>query len=77
MSTLSTGFAPGSETAATEPFVAVVPRRRSRGLAHGLVDDLGEKIRSQQLRAGDKLPTESAIMQVHGVSRTVVRAAWS
>ncbi len=77
MSTLSTGFAPGSETAATEPFVAVVPRRRSRGLAHGLVDDLGEKIRSQQLRAGDKLPTESAIMQVYGVSRTVVREALS
>ena len=53
------------------------PRRRGRGLAHGLVDDLGEKIRSQQLRPGDKLPTESAIMQAYGVSRTVVREALS
>ena len=77
MSTLSMGFVPGSEAAATEPFEAVVPRRRGRGLAHGLVDDLGDKIRSQQLRPGDKLPTESAIMQVYGVSRTVVREALS
>ena len=77
MSTLSTGFAPGSEIAAAEPFEAVVPRRRGRGLAHALVDDLGDKIRNQQLRPGDKLPTESAIMQVYGVSRTVVREALS
>ena len=77
MSTLSTGVAPGSEPATPEPFEAVVPRRRGRGLAHALVDDLGEKIRSQQLRPGDKLPTESAIMQVYGVSRTVVREALS
>ena len=55
----------------------MVPRRRGRGLAHALVDDLGEKLRSQQLRPGDKLPTESAIMQVYGVSRTVVREALS
>ncbi|SFP57774.1 FadR/GntR family transcriptional regulator [Variovorax sp. 770b2] len=53
------------------------PRQRSRGLAHGLVEDLGEKIRSQSLRPGDKLPTESAIMQAYGVSRTVVREALS
>jgi GntR family transcriptional repressor for pyruvate dehydrogenase complex len=53
------------------------PRPRARGLAHGLVEDLGEKIRSQSLRPGDKLPTESAIMQAYGVSRTVVREALS
>ena len=53
------------------------PRQRARGLAHGLVEDLGEKIRSQSLRPGDKLPTESAIMQAYGVSRTVVREALS
>ena len=53
------------------------PRQRARGLAHGLVEDLGEKIRSQVLRAGDQLPTESAIMQAYGVSRTVVREALS
>jgi DNA-binding FadR family transcriptional regulator len=73
MSNLSTG-----STATTEPAAAgVPPRRRVRGLAHGLVDDLGDKIRSQQLRPGDKLPTESAIMQTYGVSRTVVREALS
>ncbi|CAA2103644.1 FadR/GntR family transcriptional regulator [Variovorax paradoxus] len=53
------------------------PRQRARGLAHGLVEDLGEKIRNQSLRPGDKLPTESAIMQAYGVSRTVVREALS
>jgi GntR family transcriptional repressor for pyruvate dehydrogenase complex len=53
------------------------PRPRARGLAHGLVEDLGEKIRNQLLRPGDKLPTESAIMQAYGVSRTVVREALS
>ncbi|BEP56113.1 FadR/GntR family transcriptional regulator [Variovorax sp. V118] len=53
------------------------PRQRARGLANGLVEDLGEKIRSQSLRPGDKLPTESAIMQAYGVSRTVVREALS
>ena len=53
------------------------PRTRARGLAHGLVDDLGQKIRDQALRPGDKLPTESAIMLAYGVSRTVVREALS
>ncbi|WP_076999720.1 FadR/GntR family transcriptional regulator [Variovorax sp. KK3] len=73
MSSVSTG-----STSAAEAFaLAGAPRRRGRGLAHGLVDDLGEKIRSQQLRPGDKLPTESAIMQAYGVSRTVVREALS
>ena len=52
-------------------------RPRSRGLAHGLVDDLSGRIRSQVLKPGDKLPTESAIMQSYGVSRTVVREALS
>lgn len=67
-----------SEISASAPFVAaVVPRQRGRGLAHALVDDLTEKIRAQQLRPGDKLPTESAIMQAYGVSRTVVREALS
>lgn len=77
MSTLSTGPAAAPDTATAAPFAAPVPRRRGRGLAHGLVDDLSEKIRSQQLRTGDKLPTESAIMQAYGVSRTVVREALS
>jgi len=60
------------------PFAGVPVRRaRGRGLALELVDDLGDKIRGQQLRPGDKLPTESAIMQAYGVSRTVVREALS
>lgn len=46
-------------------------------LAHGLVEDLSAKIRDGALRPGDKLPTESAIMQTYGVSRTVVREALS
>ena len=57
--------------------VSVRPRRRSRSLAHELVEDLGGRIRSQLLRPGDKLPTESAIMEEFGVSRTVVREALS
>ncbi len=53
------------------------PRVKGRGLAHGLVDDVAQKIQAQTLRPGDKLPTESAIMQAYGVSRTVVREALS
>ena len=53
------------------------PRQRGRGLAHGLVEDLSLKIRDGALRPGDKLPTESEIMQAFGVSRTVVREAIS
>jgi DNA-binding FadR family transcriptional regulator len=73
MPNLSTGSTANTDTAT----FTGSPRRRGRGLAHGLVDDLGEKIRSQQLKPGDKLPTESAIMQAYGVSRTVVREALS
>ncbi|MDN4587349.1 GntR family transcriptional regulator [Xenophilus aerolatus] len=85
MSSVSTGSTTVPEAAAAgEASAPAGPaaahgfvRRRGRGLAHGLVDDLGDKIRSQQLRPGDKLPTESAIMQSYGVSRTVVREALS
>lgn len=52
-------------------------RRRSRSLSHELVEGFTNKIHAQQLRPGDKLPTESAIMQEYGVSRTVVREAIS
>lgn len=68
--------AAGAESGAKPPFVGR-PRQRARGLAHQLVDDLGEKIRSQTLRPGDKLPTEAAIMNAYEVSRTVVREALS
>jgi DNA-binding FadR family transcriptional regulator len=56
---------------------AARPRQRGRGLAHALVDDFGVRIRDGALRPGDKLPTESEIMQAFGVSRTVVREALS
>jgi GntR family transcriptional repressor for pyruvate dehydrogenase complex len=52
-------------------------RRKPRGLAHGLVDSLGQRIRDGRLPAGAKLPTEAEIMDEFGVSRTVVREALS
>jgi DNA-binding FadR family transcriptional regulator len=52
-------------------------RKRSRNLAHELVEGIGSQIQTQVLRPGDKLPTESEIMQTYGVSRTVVREALS
>lgn len=53
------------------------PRRRSRGLAHALMDAVGDRIRDGRLAPGDKLPTETALMDEFGVSRTVVREAIS
>jgi hypothetical protein len=53
-----------------------LPRKR-RSLAQELVTVLSEQIRDGLLKRGDKLPTESAIMEAHGVSRTVVREAIS
>ncbi|HEY0954382.1 MAG TPA: FadR/GntR family transcriptional regulator [Roseateles sp.] len=56
---------------------APIARRRPRTLALELVDSLGDRIRAGQLQAGDKLPTEAAIMEEFEVSRTVVREAIS
>ena len=69
MSTVPTQGIPQSQLQAT--------RRRGRSLAHDLVEGMGGQIRSGALKAGDKLPTESEIMQAWGVSRTVVREALS
>jgi DNA-binding FadR family transcriptional regulator len=52
-------------------------RRRSRSLAHDVVEGIGAKIHARQLKPGDKLPTEAEIMQSYGVSRTVVREGLS
>jgi DNA-binding FadR family transcriptional regulator len=52
-------------------------RRRPRPLALDLVDALTAQIREGRLAPGDKLPTEGQVMQVFGVSRTVVREALS
>ncbi len=57
---------------------ATAPRaRRPRGLALEIVDRLGQSIRTGELKAGDKLPTEAEIMLRFDVSRTVVREALS
>ena len=48
---------------------------RKKNLAQGVVEDINSRIRQAQLKPGDKLPTESAIMAQYGVSRTVVREA--
>ncbi len=55
----------------------VAPPKRHRNLAQAVVADLSEKIRGGTMNPGDKLPTESEIMQIQGVSRTVVREAIS
>ncbi|HXD39447.1 MAG TPA: FadR/GntR family transcriptional regulator [Ramlibacter sp.] len=84
MATLSTALAEGdpqAASAAAEPAAgadAQAPvRRRARRLAHQLVEGIGAQIQGQSLKPGDKLPTESEIMQTYGVSRTVVREALS
>jgi DNA-binding FadR family transcriptional regulator len=51
--------------------------RKPSSLTTDLVQALGDRVRSGRLRAGAKLPTESAIVQEFGVSRTVVREAIS
>lgn len=53
------------------------PRKRPRSLAQELVTTLTGRIREGAIKPGEKLPTESAIMVEHGVSRTVVREAIS
>ncbi|MGE8495904.1 MAG: FadR/GntR family transcriptional regulator [Pseudomonas sp.] len=52
-------------------------RRKHRSLAQELVAELSQQIREGVIKRGDKLPTESAIMEAQGVSRTVVREALS
>lgn len=52
-------------------------RRKHRSLAQELVAELSQRIRDGLIKRGDKLPTESAIMEEQGVSRTVVREALS
>jgi DNA-binding FadR family transcriptional regulator len=54
-----------------------VVRRRPRNLAHDVVDTLAGRVRDGSLAPGIKLPTEAAIMEEFGVSRTVVREAIS
>lgn len=57
----------------------IAPPARSRrgGLVQEVVDHLSQQIQGGQLKPGDKLPTELAIMTALAVSRTVVREAIS
>lgn len=55
----------------------VLPQRKHRSLAYGVVEQVTAVIRDGLLKPGDKLPTESSLMAQHGVSRTVVREAIS
>ena len=53
------------------------PPKKHRNLAQGVVAYISEAIRNGSISPGDKLPTESEIMRIQGVSRTVVREAIS
>lgn len=53
------------------------PPKKHRNLAQGVVAYITDSIRDGRLDPGDKLPTESEIMRILGVSRTVVREAIS
>ena len=53
------------------------PPKKHRNLAQGVVAHILDGIGDGRLKPGDKLPTESEIMRVLGVSRTVVREAIS
>ena len=61
------------------PSPAVLPAgpQRRGGLVQAVVEHLQQQIQTGQLKPGDQLPTESAVMQALGVSRTVVREAIS
>jgi GntR family transcriptional regulator, transcriptional repressor for pyruvate dehydrogenase complex len=52
-------------------------RRRARPLALELVDAIGARIRDDRYPAGERLPSEAAVVAEFGVSRTVVREAIS
>jgi GntR family transcriptional repressor for pyruvate dehydrogenase complex len=53
------------------------PPKKHRNLAQGVIAYIADSIRDGALDPGDKLPTESEIMRILGVSRTVVREAIS
>ncbi|MFT3814525.1 MAG: FadR/GntR family transcriptional regulator [Acidovorax sp.] len=69
--------APSTELPATAPTLRGKAGRGGRSLAHLLSEEFGHKIRQGLLREGDKLPTESELVQTYDVSRTVVREAIS
>ncbi len=52
-------------------------RRSSETLSVQLTKDLGARIARGEIKPGDKLPSEHALIDAYGVSRTVVREAIS
>lgn len=52
-------------------------KRRHKSLSQEVVENISNNVKSGALKPGDKLPTESAIMALYDVSRTVVREAIS
>jgi GntR family transcriptional repressor for pyruvate dehydrogenase complex len=66
-----------SAAPASPPSPAAPPRKKHRNLAQGVVESITASIQGGALKPGEKLPTESVIMELHGVSRTVVREAIS
>jgi GntR family transcriptional repressor for pyruvate dehydrogenase complex len=54
-----------------------IDRAASASLSHGVADRLTALIVNGDVRPGDKLPAESALMDRYGVSRTVIREAVS
>lgn len=51
------------------------PRPRRANLADQIIESLRDKLLAGDLRPGDRLPTEKALSNTHGVSRAVVREA--
>ncbi len=49
--------------------------RPRQGLTHRVIAELRERIAHGELKPGDKLPTEQALIRHFGVSRTVIREA--
>lgn len=56
---------------------AAPARRRTQSLTQEVIQEITELIRSQNLVGGDKLPTESEMIERMKVSRTVIREAIS
>jgi GntR family transcriptional repressor for pyruvate dehydrogenase complex len=52
-------------------------KKKYRNLAQAVIEHITANIQTGALKPGEKLPTESEIMALHGVSRTVVREAIS
>ncbi|MCQ9617700.1 FadR family transcriptional regulator [Paenalcaligenes niemegkensis] len=52
-------------------------RRRTQSLTQEVIQELTELIQSRKLARGDKLPTESELIETMKVSRTVIREAIS